>query len=108
LEHRHGAFAFIAWSRGRALAPPGPALSAAEVQEAKNGRRSSLLTCVEAFLDAIRWGAASIADTRQLQSPFHSPQPCREFHCPFPLYRHRQITRHSSDAQAKGDVSALR
>src|SRR5713101_7970093 len=24
---------------------------------------------LEAFLDAVRWGAASIADTRQLQSP---------------------------------------
>ena len=27
---------------------------------------------LEAFLDAVRWGAASIADTRQLQSPFRS------------------------------------
>jgi ERCC4-related helicase len=27
---------------------------------------------LEAFLDAVRWGAASVADTRQLQSPFRS------------------------------------
>jgi len=27
---------------------------------------------LEAFLDAVRWGAASIADTRQLQTPFRS------------------------------------
>jgi len=27
---------------------------------------------LEAFLDAVRWGAAPIADTRQLQSPFRS------------------------------------
>ena len=27
---------------------------------------------LQAFLDAVRWGAASIADTRQLQSPFRS------------------------------------
>jgi ERCC4-related helicase len=27
---------------------------------------------LEAFLDAVRWGAASMADTRQLQSPFRS------------------------------------
>ncbi|MGC4048331.1 MAG: DISARM system SNF2-like helicase DrmD [Paludibaculum sp.] len=27
---------------------------------------------LDAFLDAVRWGAASIADTRQLQSPFRS------------------------------------
>lgn len=27
---------------------------------------------LEAFLDAVRWGAVSIADSRQLQSPFRS------------------------------------
>jgi ERCC4-related helicase len=29
-------------------------------------------THLEAFLDAVRWGAASVADIRQLQSPFRS------------------------------------
>ena len=28
-------------------------------------------------------------------------------HCPSPLHRHTQITTHSSDAQAKGDISTL-
>src|SRR5260370_3936734 len=28
-------------------------------------------------------------------------------HCPSPLHRHEQITTHSSDTQAKGDISTL-
>ena len=47
------------------LEPGAHAFEKMELPEPKRFQPANL----EAFLDAVRWGAASIADTRQLQSP---------------------------------------
>src|SRR5689334_20222985 len=51
------------------IEPGARAFEKMELPEPKGFDRPAHL---EAFLDAVRWGAASIADTRQLQSPFRS------------------------------------
>jgi superfamily II DNA or RNA helicase len=51
------------------IEPGARALEKMELPEPKGFDHPAHL---EAFLDAVRWGAASIADTRQLQSPFRS------------------------------------
>jgi ERCC4-related helicase len=49
-----------------------PGAEAFEKLELPNPRGFDDPAHLQAFLDAVRWGAASIADTRQLQSPFRS------------------------------------
>jgi len=49
-----------------------PGARAFEKMELPEPRGFDRPVYLEAFLDAVRWGAASIADTRQLQSPFRS------------------------------------
>lgn len=46
---------------------------------------------LEAFLDAVRWGAASVADTHQLQYPFRSGIDIESYQSPAPRFRWRLI-----------------